>query len=211
MANIDEIVAQLAQDAAAVKLAPHPFMLSLRWMGAAAVYLVASLAVTGVRPELVEKLRNPWFAAELATLLIIFVATALSAALLSFPDLHQKRRLAFAPVLPAVLFLALMFLAWRADTPPAPLPAHSFECTLSIALMTLLPAAWTFYSMHRVASTHYRLAGSVALLSAFSVGALWLRLHEANDSVRHVITWHYLPMLAIGLLGLWLGKVLLKW
>jgi len=65
--------------------------------------------------------------------------------------------------------------------------------------------------MRKYASTHYRLAGSVALLSAFSVGAMWLRLHEVNDSIAHVIEWHYLPMLAIGLIGLWLGRVVLKW
>ena len=88
---------------------------------------------------------------------------------------------------------------------------HSFECTLSITLMMLLPAVWTFHSMRKNATTHYRLAGSVALLSAFSVGALWLRLHEMNDSILHVVEWHYLPMLAIGLLGLWLGKFILKW
>lgn len=211
MANIDDLVAELAQHASAVKPAPHPFMLSLQWTGAAAAYLGLSLALSGIRPELAERLHNIWFAAEILALLGIFIVTSLSAALLAFPDLYQKRCLAFAPILPFMLLLAVMVLAWHADSPPAPLPAHSFECTLGITLMALLPAAWTFYSMRKYASTHYRLAGSVALLSAFSVGALWLRLHEANDSIVHVIEWHYLPMLAIGLLGLWLGKVLLKW
>jgi hypothetical protein len=211
MDNIEQLVATLSKEARAVKPAPHPFLLSLQWTGAAAIYLLVALAVTGLRPELSAKLHNPWLLAELAALLTIFFVTSLSAALLAFPDLHQKRVLAFAPVVPAVIFLIVIFLAWQADTPPAPLPVHSFECTLSITLMTLLPAGWTFYSMRNYASTHYRLAGSVALLSAFSVGALWLRLHEVNDSIVHVVEWHYLPMLAIGLLGLWLGKVLLKW
>ena len=49
----------------------------------------------------------------------------------------------------------------------------------------------------------------VSLLSAFSVGAL--RLHEVNNSVIHLIQRHYLPMLVFGLIGLWLGRVLLKW
>ncbi len=211
MADIDELVARLAREAAPVQPAPHPFKLSLQWMAAAAAYLFVSLALTGLRPQLLEKLHNPWFAAEILALLGIFVVTSLSAALLAFPDLHQKRRLAFAPLVPFALFLTVMFFAWRADSPPAPLPVHSFECTLSITLMMLLPAVWTFYSMRKFASTHYRLAGSVALLSAFSVGALWLRLHEVNDSILHVVEWHYLPMLAIGLLGLWLGKLVLKW
>lgn len=211
MENIDELIAKLAQDKAPVRPAPHPYMLSLKWAAAAAAYLAVSLAISGLRPGLAGKFHEPWFAAEIATLLGIFIATSISAALLAFPDLHQKRRTAFAPIAMFALFLLVIFFAWRADNPPAPLPVHSFECTLSITLVSLLPAAWTFYTMRQYASTHYRLAGGIALLSAFSVGALWLRLHEVNDSIIHLIQWHYLPMLAFGLTGLWLGRALLKW
>jgi hypothetical protein len=211
MDDIEKLVADLSADVQAVKPAPHPYLLSLQWIGAAALYLLVTLALTGLRPDWRESFVEPWFAAEIATLLALFLVTALSAALLAFPDLHQKRPLAFAPLLPAILLVAVILAADFADTPPAPLPEHSIECTLSILFTMLLPAVWTFRSMRKFASTHYRLAGSIALLSAFSVGALWLRLHEVNDSIAHVVEWHYLPMLGVGLIGLWLGKVLLKW
>lgn len=211
MENIDDLVARLAQDTTAVKPAPHPFMLSLQWTGIATIYLAVSLALSGWRPDILEAFHRPWFVAELAALLGIFIVTSVSAALLAFPDLHQKRLLALAPTWMFAIFLLILYFAARTDNPPAPLPEHSFECTLGITLMALLPAVWTFYFMRKYASTHYRLAGSVALLSAFSIGALWLRLHEETDSIAHVIAWHYLPMLAIGIIGLWLGKRLLKW
>ncbi|BCB25710.1 hypothetical protein SKTS_05960 [Sulfurimicrobium lacus] len=209
--NIEELVGRLAQDAAPVKPAPHPFMLSLAWVGGAALYLALSLWITGLRPDVAQKLHEPWFVAELVLLLLIFVATSLSAAVLAFPDLHQMRKTALAPAGMFALFMVFMFFSWRADVPPAPLPVHSFRCTVYILLFSLLPAAWTFFSMRRFASTHERWAGSIALLSAFSIGALWMRLHEINDSIIHVILWHYLPMLAIGLFGWWLGRRLLKW
>ena len=104
-----------------------------------------------------------------------------------------------------------MVFAWRADAPPAPLPVHSFECTLSILLFSLLPSAAIFYAMRGLASTHPRLSGVVAVLFTFSTGTLWLRLHEMNDSTSHVIIWHYLPLLAVGALGVWLGKIFLRW
>lgn len=211
MGNIEELVDRLARDAAPVKPAPHPLMLSLEWVTAAAVYLVTSLWISGLRPDLMQKLHEPWFVAEMASLALIFIATSLSAAVLAFPDLHQMRKAALAPVGLFALFMVIMFFAWRADVPPAPLPVHSFRCTVYIMLFSLLPAAWTFFSMRKFASTHYRWAGSIALLSAFSIGAFWMRLHELNDSIIHVIQWHYLPMLGIGLIGWWLGKSLLKW
>ena len=211
MGNIEELVASLSRDAVAVKPAPHPFMLSLGWLAAATVYLAVALWFSGVRPDLMQKLHQPWFVIELAFLGLIFVATSLSAALLAFPDLHQMRKIAWAPALLFVLFAVFMFFSWRADMPPAPQPVHSLECTFSILAVSLLPAAWTFLSMRRFASTHHRWAGYVALLSAFSIGALWLRLYELNDSVGHVVEWHYLPMLLLGLVGMRLGRALLKW
>lgn len=211
MGNIEQLVDSLAQDAAPVKPALHPLMLSLAWVATAALYLVLSLWISGLRPDLAQKFHEPWFVAEMASLFLIFIATSLSAAVLVFPDLHQMRRSALAPIGLFALFIAIIFFAWRADLPPAPLPVHSFECTASITLFSILPAIWTFLSMRKFASTHYRWAGSIALLFAFSVGALWLRLYESNDSIIHVIEWHYLPMLGIGLIGWWLGKKLLKW
>ena len=211
MENIDDLINKLAQDATPVKPASHPYMLSLKWMGAALAYLVFSLIFSGLRPDIALKLQQPWFVIEMVMLASIFVATSLSAALLSFPDMHQMRRLVLAPVITFSLFVLVIFMAWQADSPPAPLPVHSFECTISITLVSLLPAVWTFYAMRKFASTHYHWAGSIALLSAFSVGALWLRLHEINDSIMHVVEWHYLPMIACGIAGLWLGKKILKW
>ncbi|MGH8120857.1 MAG: DUF1109 domain-containing protein [Gammaproteobacteria bacterium] len=211
MENIDELIDRLAQDTAAVIPAPHPYLLSLQWTGVAAAYLILALVFSGLRPDLMLKFQEPWFVTEIAALVCIFVATSLSAAILAFPDLYQKRGAAFAPVLAFLLFLLVISCAWIADSPPAPLPVHSFECTISIALVALLPAVWTLYVMRKYASTHGHWAGSIALLFAFSVGALWLRLHEINDSILHVVEWHYLPMLVFGLAGLWLGKTLLKW
>lgn len=211
MADIEQLVASLAAEAEQVKPAPHPFALAAKWAGVSAAYLIVTLAVSGLRPDLAQALHNPWYVAELGALLLIFIATTASAALLAFPDMHQKHLLAYAPLWLFALFALLLAFAWHADSPPAPLPVHSWQCALSITLVALLPAAWTFYAMRGYASTHFRLAGSIALISAFSVGALWLRLHEVNDSIYHVVLWHYLPMLGAGLAGLWLGCKLLRW
>ena len=211
MEKIDELINRLAQEAPMVKPAPHPFALSLEWVAIAALYLAVSLMASGTRPNLLLKLHDPWFAAEIAALIGILISTSLSAALLAYPDMHQKRLIAFAPIAASVLFVLVLLFAWRADSPPAPLPVHSFECTLSITLLSLLPAACTFLVMRRFASTHAHWAGAISLLFAFSIGALWLRLHEQNDSVMHVIRWHYLPMIGFGIIGMWLGKRILKW
>jgi hypothetical protein len=211
MANIDELINKLAKDGKAVKPAHHPALLSLEWITVAVFYIAIALMISGLRTDLMAKLNEPWFAAEIATLAGIVVATSLSAALLSFPDLHQMRRVALLPAITFALFALVMFIAWRTDSPPTPPPMHSFQCTLMISMLAILPAVWIFFVMRRYASTHQYWAGGIAMLAAFSVGALWLRLHEQTDSIMHVIEWHYLPMIFVGLIGMWLGKLILKW
>jgi hypothetical protein len=211
MDNIEQLVASLGKDAQAVKPAPRPGLLGLKWIGVAAVYLIVSLTISGLRPDWARQLHKPWFVAEIVLLLGILVSTGFSAAILSFPDLHQQRRTAFSPVGIFALFAPVMLFSWLADNPPSPLPVHSFECTISILLFSLLPSAGIFYAMRQFASTHLHLSGIVAVLFAFSTGALWLRLHEQTDSIIHLIEWHYLPMIAAVALGWWLGNRVLKW
>jgi hypothetical protein len=211
MTHIDQLIAQLTDDASAVRPAPHPYLASLILIGAALLYLAISLAISGVRPDLGQALRRPWFVAEVSVLFLLLSSASVSAVLLSFPDFHQKRRLVLLPAWTFAIFLAVMFFAWHADQPPAALPKHNIECTTCIILLAILPTAWTFFFMRKFASTHFHWAGSVAILAAFSVGALWLRLQEVNDSILHVIEWHYLPMLVAAAVGHWMGKWLLKW
>jgi hypothetical protein len=211
MDNIEQLIAGLSKDAQAVKPAPRPWLLSLKWLAVAAAYVLVALLIAGPRPDWALQLHKPWFVAEVALLLGILVSTAFSAAILSFPDLHQQRRSAFAPVWVFALFALVMLCSWLADNPPSPLPVHSFECTLSILMFSLLPTAGIFYAMRQFASTHLRLSGIVAVLFAFSTGALWLRLHEQTNSITHLIEWHYLPMIAVAAAGWLLGKKILNW
>lgn len=211
MENLEQLIETLSKDVAPVKPALHPFLLSLKWLAVALAYLAISLAISGLRPDLQHQFHQPGFVAEITTLIGILITTALSAAVLAFPDLHRKRGISFAPVWAFLLFLLVMGFALHADNPPAPLPVSGFECTLGILMFSLLPTIGIFYAMRRFAGTHPQLSGIVAVLFAFSTGALWLRLYEPTDSIIHVIEWHYLPMIAVGALGWWLGKTLLKW
>ena len=211
MDKIEQLIDKLTDDAEQIQPAPHPFLLSLKWIIAAAIYLALALAIFGIRSDFMLAIEDPWFIVEIMVLFGIFVATSVSTSLLAFPDLYQKRITVFAPLLMFILFPVIILFALNADYPPAPLPDHTYECTLCIILVSFLPATWTFCSLRRFASVHFRLVGGLAMLSATSIGALWLRLYEVNDSIIHVVQWHYLPMFIIGFFGLWVGKIVLKW
>ncbi|MEQ1556602.1 MAG: DUF1109 domain-containing protein [Gallionella sp.] len=211
MKNLDHLIAQLAQHNAPRRAAPHPFLISATWLGYAAGYFLIALLLSGTRPDLAARLHNVEFVAEIVLLLTLVLASSVSAALLAFPDAYQKPRWTKLPLAFMVAFMLLLVLAYLADNPPAPQPLHSWQCTMAIVMVAIIPGAWTLWVMRRFAAIQRGMAGSVAVLFAFSVSALWLRLHELNDSISHVIYWHYLPMLIFAIVGWWLGKRVLRW
>jgi hypothetical protein len=211
MNQIENLIAELAAQNAPRTAAPQPFLIALTWLGYAAGYFLIALLVSGTRPDLAAHLRDVEFVAEIILLLALVLASSVSAALLAFPDAYQKPRWTLLPWALLAGLAVLLLLAYAADNPPAPQPLHSWQCTMAIVLVAIIPGAWTLWMMRSFAALRRGMAGSVTVLFAFSVSALWLRLQEMNDSISHVIAWHYLPMLIFAVLGWWLGKRVLRW
>ena len=209
--STESLIASLAELMEPVTPSSQPLVLFIKWLSGSLAYMLIMLLCFGLRGDLPQHLHAPLFLAETGLLACLVVTSGVSAIVLSFPDLYQRRWLAFTPVLPLLLFLVTLYIEWLRDSPPSPEPPHGMECLLCISMFSLLPAAVLMLLLRRQASTHYYLAGAIALLAATSIGCLTLRLSEKTDSIAHLVKWHYLPMIGFGILGLWLGRKLLKW
>jgi hypothetical protein len=208
----DDLIKQLAGEVTPVKKGISPFTLALKWLAIMSVYALAVLLFTGTRPDVPAKMQSLLFVSEILSLAGLIGSSALGAALLSYPDLYQKRKLLSLPYVFLAFFATVLVAAWLADNPPAAPPEEEgWICLLSISLIALLPATGIFYGIRRMATTHATHAGCYAVLAAFSISALILRLEENTDSISHIVFWHYLPMLAVAYIGMQLGKLLLKW
>ena len=211
MPDTNTLIAQLSASNTPVKQAPRPLRFLLLWQGLAIAYVLLVMLFLKPRPDLGMKLHDAMYLGEILLLVAIAATASYSAALLAAPDLHQKRQIAFAPLMPLAGFGLLMWHAWQLDTPPAPLPAHHMECLRCIFFLSIAPAAWILMQMRCQASVHPAIAGAVAVLASGSLGCLALRLAEPTDSVLHLLEWHYLPMIGFCALGLLIGNRLLRW
>jgi hypothetical protein len=208
----DDLIKQLAGEVTPVKKGVSPFGLAINWLAIMSVYGLVALLLMGMRPDLPAKMQSFLFCAEILSLAGLVASSTLGAALLSYPDLYQRRKLLSLPYVFAALFTFTLVAAWLADNPPAPAPQEEgWVCLLSISLIALLPATGIFYAVRRMATTHATQAGCCAVLTAFGIGALLLRMAEETDSISHIACWHYLPMVAVAYIGMQLGKLLLKW
>jgi hypothetical protein len=211
MASTEQLIEQLSRGVQPVKNITSPFMLLIRWLGFSSLYLVCMLLVFRLRPDIGEKFSSILFVSEVLFLALVVITSSLSAILLSFPDMCQKRWLVFAPIVPVILFVVTITLQYSSDNSPAPMPSEGISCLICITMFSLFPAFLMFKLLRRQATTHYYATGLVSLLSATSIGAMTLRISENTDSILHLIKWHYMPILAFGIIGLWLGKKIFKW
>lgn len=209
--DTNQLIAQLSSDAPTRKPMASPWRRAAKWLLGLAVYSLLLFALIDPRPDLSQKLESLPFLLELALLVSMIATSTMSAATLSFPDVYQRPTLAKLPGACFLLFVALMLYQWLTAPVIPSLAMVECMCTLFITIYAFLPAVWLFFMMRDATSTQPAFAGSVVVLSAFSLGALMLRISEPNDSIMHFIVFHYLPMLAAAYVGVVLGRKLLRW
>jgi hypothetical protein len=214
MADTNSLIEELSRKPAARALS-RPMRMVIPILGALAVYGMLALWWLEVRPDLGQQLSRPWFVAELLALVALAAGSVVAAVHAMYPDLCQRRWLLKLPYLSfmalAGILLVQLFLPADARLAIPEITAHTIECTVCIAAVALLPSALLFTLIRSGASVHPLHAGSCAVLAATAVACLALRLSEANDSVTHLIAFHYLPTLLMAALGARLGQWLLKW
>jgi hypothetical protein len=211
MTELNTLIRTLSESAQAVKPSVRPLRLCLIWAAGTVAYIMFSAFLLGLRDDLLFRLQSPLYLLELALLAAVILSTFLAVALLSFPDLHQRRWLAWLPLPSAFMFIAVLFLGFQESLLPAGPAAPGMECLICISLLSLAPAVWIMAVLRSQASTHYHLAGGLALLAAAGIGGFILRLCEKTDAIIHIIQWHYLPLIGAVAAGLWLGRKFIKW
>jgi len=206
-----ELIENLSSESSTVKF-QNPAILFIKWVALSVVYLALMLLVFGIRPDVLYKLQTALFIAELASLLLIALTVGVAAIILSYPDAYQKRYLIFLPIIPAIAFVITLFFEVQTQVAtPVQNEQHMLGCFLCICILALGPAFLLFKQLMQNASTSPRLASAMAVLAAFSLGALTIRLSEKVDSMMHIIGAHYLPLLFLTVIGLLAGRKLLKW
>jgi len=213
--NTEMLIASLSQQATPVTALRSPLYWGRLAVGVLAVYGLAVQYFLGLRPDLLLQFTRPLFALEIALLTLLTLTSIIAAILAMYPDAYQKPVLlklpygVFAGL--AVLMTTQLLLPQDAAMVMPPLGAHAMECALCIGAVALVPSALLFTIIRKGASVQRLNSGFFAVLAASGVGCLTLRLAEMNDSIVHLLQWHYVPTLLFAAVGALLGKLLLRW
>jgi hypothetical protein len=215
MTDTLDLIAQLSADAKPTSKMRAPIYWSIRLLAVLAIYAAGCQLYLGLRSDLTTQLARPLFIIETILLLLLLISSVVAFILAMYPDAYQKQRLL---KLPYYIFIALVLLVLFQIIIPhdarmmmPEISNHGMECAIFISSLALTPSAFIFALLRKGASVRQFQSGSFVVLSTSSIGCLTLRLAEENDSIIHLLQWHYVPTMLFAALGALLGKWLLKW
>lgn len=214
MTKISDLIAKLSNEAKLVEPLENPSRLAARILSILILYAFIVQYIIGLREDFTVQITRALFIVELVLFFLLFASSTVSAALSIYPDSYQKSYLQKIPFI-IFIFLAVVFVAQLFIPSDAkmlmPENFHKMGCSISILFFSLVPSLIIFGFLRKGASTIPAKSGLFAILAATALGCLISRLHEANDSISHMITWHFLPIIIFSILGAVIGKFLLRW
>lgn len=213
MIKTPDLIASLAANATPVRRLRPPVFRAACWLLLAAVILTLLAVSQGIRPDLVQRLRDPGFGASLAGSLLTGVLAAVAAFLLSLPD--RSRLWLLLPVPALIVWLSNIgyqcLVEWIAIGPDGVSLGEAVRCFATLVL-TSLPLSLAMLVMLRYAAplrpTAVALTGS---LSVAAITATALSLFHAIDATVMILMWNLgTAVLFVGLAGAF-GRSMFRW
>lgn len=215
--NTQDLIDTLSHKTAPAKALKPPLWWGFVLIVILSLYAVGLLSFLGIRDDLAVQLTRPLFVIEFLLLVTLILSSSWASILSMYPDLYQRKFLFNVPyvIFGALALLTLFQIIFMPYDPRMAIPEleglHGMECAICIAAVSIIPAALLIAVQRQGACVYPMKAGSFAVLAAASLGCLLVRIEEANDSLMHLATWHYLPTLLFAACGAALGRFFLKW
>lgn len=207
--NTDTLIERLTGELTSVQPL-QPFVRFLTGVTIVTLYLVLASIVLGIRPDLVNKFKDPFFLFETALATLMMLTSVVCAAWLCIPDMRGRKWLISLP-----FTLGGIFLLWtglRSFTEGVNMPLlHWDHCFEDGMFLGAVPAAWLVFTSRRGATTHPYL---MAVMNAMAVGAggyVALRFTCVMDTVGHAFIFHLVPFIVFGLITGLAGRRIFNW
>ena len=208
--DTNDLIGKLAGDLKPVRrIAPV-------WLRAVALSALSLAAVFGFIFAFTHGLRHDWtvmLGPHLCQTLWIFMAGVLSAFAafsLSVPDTKIRVHV-YAMIGIATAVWVSLILGQLMAGPLSLSEVGERNCLTDLALLVVAPFSAAIFMATRAAPVWRGWAGYSLMLSTGSFAALGMRFICVNEEPAHLLVWHFLPVLVLGLFGIGLGEILLKW
>jgi hypothetical protein len=176
------------------------------------VVLFAAFLMVSLRADFESMMGEPLFFVELLLALAVGLLAALAAQWLSVPDAYQKRWAIWLPFIP--LSMLCFLIAYQFFIKPLHIAyddTHGRQCMMSFIGAAAIPAVLLFFFLHLAATTRSWLTSIMAVVAVGAFGYVFVRLICPMEDLGHLLLWHYLPVVLVGVVGAIIGHKVLRW
>lgn len=205
--NSKILINELSQDLRPVKVIKYGLKDYILIFSTAFFSVLASLAISGLRFDINEALLSARFVTESLTLFALAILSTISALYVSIPNLKSLR--AKNIVITNLIFWFAFLLYFLANS-EKPIAGWGFACAREVALNSIAPAIVIFFTIRKGATLDRITGGWLILTSAAAFGALATQFSCPSTDPLHVLVWHAVPVVLIGIVGIGLGKLIIK-
>ena len=93
MTDTETLIARLSSEAISSKPVRSPRYWVVRLLAVLVVYGVGTQLCLGLRPDLAMQISRPFFAGEIALLVVLLLTSAIASVFAMYPDAYQKPKL----------------------------------------------------------------------------------------------------------------------
>ena len=204
----DDLIQELAKDSKPVKRIPSIGTRFLRWLFASVLCLGVGITLFGIRSDIESAATQFNFSVQVLFSFCLAILSALSAFILSVPDRHNPW-LDRVPI--ATLGLWFFIILWSFLFSENSRAGFGVGCMRDLIVLGFLPGALLFFMLRQAAPVQKGKTGFFAALAIASLGAMGTQFICHSDNPLHVLLWHFFPVLLVGSLGFFLGRLLLRW
>ncbi len=166
--------------------------------------VLAGLAVSGLRVDILTVLASPRFILETFILLILALASSVAALQMSLPNLNHTK---LKWILATTLLLWLASITYFYFQSNSPIVSQGFSCSKEIFFVSLFSTLFIYFFTKKSAPLYRSTLGWIILTSGAAYGAIATQFSCSVSEPFHLLAWHALPVLIIGFMGLGLGKI----
>lgn len=209
--DTDKLIEKLSGDLKPVRpLLPAPLRAGCICAFSLAAVFGGIFALTrGLRDDLGAKLHEAAFLLETGAMLAAGACAAYAACRLCVPDTKLRPPVQAALGLAILLWLFIVGSVLRTEGNGFAIPGEG-DCLTDLSMLMVLPLSAICFLMTRGAPVWRGRAGFAMTLATGSFAALGMRLLCPLETPGHLLVWHFLPVLAYALIGVALGKILLR-
>ena len=183
------------------------------WSVVMLFYAIVIFLTLGIRPDLSQKIQEPFFRLELFLIFITSLSAGFAASFLALPDSNQKNSIKWIPIISLLLLCLVIshqYFQWRGLVFSVFCSGLNYKCTLSIIAFSIIPSLIFFVILYRGATLNSVLAGFMIGLCGGTFSYLLLRLIHETEDVTHLFLWHFSPVFLVTLISMIAAKLVIK-